>query len=381
MRHPYTPVFRDFLTSSMWATDPATRCVWIWFLLMADPEGFVVGTVPGVAQQAGVTLEQAKTAIALIESPDPYSSTPDFEGRRALKVERGWHIVNFVAYRERAKAEAEKARKRTWAQKKRAEQLPLPFPSESTEHADDARVYMSTGVDARSETVDAPKPKPKLLSSEGESPLPPVPFVAVGTGEPTPPALEALLFDAPVIPVRARYYDLDGLDETGLEDEAVIAGVSREWFRERLASARNLATIGGESGVRDQREWVRQQFGRWKTWEEQHRAKDAQRSAAQGPSSRFRPADVRVEPFEPEPQQRAFAERHGLDLGLLLKSVLDEHPQQTAGFSRRGLLGERLTVAANQKRHGHPVTGKLTNEEFAAWGPVPVGGSIEKGAA
>jgi hypothetical protein len=360
MRHPYTPVFRDFLTSSMWAADPATRCVWIWFLLMADPEGFVVGTVPGVAQQAGVTLDQAKAAIALIESPDPFSSTPDFEGRRAIKVERGWHIVNFVAYRERAKGEAEKARKRNWAKQKRAKQLPLPFPSE---HADDALVYMSTGVDASSETVDAPKPKPKQKPSSE---------VVV------PPAREG--FDneeLDTIPVVRRFHDLEGLDETGLEDEAVTAGVSREWFRERLASARNLATIGGRSGVRDQREWVRQQFGNWRTWEETNRAKDAQRSAATAPRSGFRNPAMPVEPFEPDASQRAFASRRALPLDELLKGVLADHPQPLpAPQSRRALLGERLTVAAKQKHAGHPVTGKLTIAEAAEWGPCPPGGAI-----
>lgn len=350
MRHPYTPVFRDFLTSSMWATDPATRCVWIWFLLMADPEGFVVGTVPGVAQQAGVTLDQAKAAVALIESPDPYSSTPDFEGRRATKVERGWHVVNFVAYRERAKLEAAKARKRNWAQKKRAEQ---PFTVE-----DD--VDMGLHVDASSETVDAPKPKP--LSG----------VVVVN------PAREG--FDnqeLPVISVIPSFHDLSGMDETGLEDEAVMAGMSREWFQARLASARNLATIGGRSGVRDQREWVRQQFGNWKTWEETNRAKDAQRSAATAPRSGFRNPAMPVEPIEPSPHQAAFARRLGLPLDELVKGVLADHPQPLAApLSRRAVLGERITAAAQQKRHGHPVTGKLTVAELALWGPMPPGGAI-----
>jgi hypothetical protein len=359
MRHPYTPVFRDFLTSSMWATDPATRCVWIWFLLMADPEGFVVGTVPGVAQQAGVTLEQAKTAIGLLESPDPYSSTPDFEGRRIVKAERGWHIVNFVAHRERAKREAELARKRRWAEANRGKpkQLPLPFPVDD----DSIRLH----VDASSETLDAQKPKQK-----------PSPEVVVTT------AREG--FDTeelPVIPVRRAFHDLDGMDETGLEDEAVIAGMSREWFRERLKSARNLATIGGQQGVRDQREWVRQQFGNWKTWEETNRAKDAQRQATPAPSRRFGGAPVPSDPFEPDAQQEAFARKHGLPLEELLKGVLADHPQPSASLSRLDVLSERLTVAAKQKRAGVAVTGKLTREQVAQWGPVPAGGAIPREVA
>lgn len=367
MRHPYTPVFRDFLTSSMWATEPATRCVWIWFLLMADPEGFVVGTVPGVAQQAGVTLDQAKAAIELLENPDPYSSTPDFEGRRVVKVERGWHIVNFVAYRERAKVEAEKARKRNWAKQKRAKQLDLPFTDEAD--AVDIRPH----VDASSETVDAPKPKPK-----------PSEVVVVN------PAREG--FDneeLPVVPFVRRYHDLEGLDETGLEDEGVAAGMSREWFRERLASARNLASIGGQAGVRDQREWVRQQFGNWRTWEETARAKNAQRAAAVASPRRFQGAPVPVEAFEADERQKAFAAKLGLPLDTILQGVLIDHPQPLpAPHSRRLVLSERLTAAAQQKRYGHPVTGRLTAAEVAEWGSVPPGGRIpeldpriDKGAA
>jgi hypothetical protein len=359
MRHPYTPVFRDFLTSSMWATDPATRCVWIWFLLMADPEGFVVGTVPGVAQQAGVALSEAKTAITLLESPDPYSSTPDFEGRRIVKADRGWHIVNFVAHRERAKREAELARKRRWAEANRGKpkQLPLPFPDEP----------MRLHVDASSETLDAQKPKPKQKPS---------PEVVVTT------AREG--FDneeLPTIPVVRRFFDLEGMDETGLEDEAVLAGISREWFRERLASAHNLATIGGRSGVRDQREWVRQQFGNWKTWEETNRAKDAQRQAAPAPGRRFAGASAPADPFEPDAQQEAFARKHGLPLGELLKGVLDDYPQPSATLSRLDVLSERLTVACKQRRAGLPVTGKLTREQVAQWGPVPPGGAIPREVA
>lgn len=348
MRHPYTPLFRDFLTSSMWAADPATRCVWIWFLLMADPEGYVAGTVPGVAQQAGVTLEQAKVAIELLESPDPYSSTPDFEGRRVVKVPRGWHIVNFVAYRERAKLEAEKARKRTWAQRKRGNQLSLPFPASDG-------VDMSTDVDASSETVDAPKPKPKPkhLSSEGEDP--PLP---------------------PVTRVRPVVFSLDGWEPSKeLENAAVMAGVAK--FAEHVARLRT-GPIGGTRGVfADELDaYIESQFGKWRAWEETDRAKDAQRLTAAASPRGFGGTSVHVDPFEPDARQEAFAKKHGLDIGALLRGVLVDYPLACPPLSRRDVLSERLTAAAKQKRAGHPVTGKLTRDELATWGPVPAGGAV-----
>ncbi len=343
MRHPYTPIFRDFLTSSMWVADPATRCVWIWFLLSADPEGYVPGTLPGIAQQSGVTLEQAEAAVALLEAPDRYSATKTLEGRRIIPVERGWHIVNFVARRELAKHEAEKARKRRWAQKSR--QLALPFPPEV-----DAE---STVVDENLEKVDAPKPKPKpTLPSEGErSPLP------------------------PVIQVRPIVFSLDGWEPSPeLENGAVMAGVRN--FADHIARLRT-GPIGGTRGVfADELDaYIESMFGKWRTWEETDRAKDAQRSAQAASPRRFGESALPV-PFEPDASQRAYARKHGLDLEGLVKGVLSDHPQRSQSLSRQSVLGERLTVAAKQKRAGHPVTGKLTREESIAWGSCPPGGAI-----
>jgi len=374
MRHQYTPVFREFTTSSMWAEPPATRCVWLWLMLHADPEGFVPGTVPGLAVAANVSLEETRAAVEAFLSPDPDSNTQAFEGRRLEKVPHGWRILNFEYWRELAKREAEKARKRRWAEAHRKpKQLSLPFPPEFLPSDLDPEhfvgpVDVTSTVDGSSETLDAPKPTPK--------PKPPSEVVVSN------PARE--VFDdqeLPVIPVRRAFHDLDGLDETGLEDEAVAAGMSREWFRERLKSARNLARIGGDKGVRDQREWVRLQFGNWKTWEETNRAKDAQRSAGNAPPRRFGSPDARVEAFEPEPHQEAFAAKHGLSLGELLKGVLNDYPQPSGSLSRLGVLSERLTVAAKQKRAGLPVTGKLTREQTAQWGPVPPGGAIPREVA
>lgn len=249
MRHQYTPLFRDFLTSSMWATDPATRCVWIWMLLMADPEGYVVGTAPGVAQQAGVTIEQARAAIALLESPDPDSSTKELEGRRIVKVDRGWHIVNFVAWRERAKEESEKARKRAWAQKQRDANSQLTLPG--------------VDIDARSETVDAPKPKPKPSSpSEKRSPQRP------STG----------VFEAPSSRLVLGAIPADWQPSDELRERAKTAGVQDldGW----IAKLRT-GPIGGKRGVfaDDLEDYIGSLFGTWRTWEETNRANANSRHA------------------------------------------------------------------------------------------------------
>lgn len=352
MRHQYTPIFKEFTTSSMWAKSSDTRIVWLYMMLHADPEGYLPGTVPGLAIAANVSLEATRQALEVFLSPDPDSNTQEFEGRRLEKVPHGWRILNFEYWRLLAQHEAEKARKRRWINQKRGKQLQLPLPpeflpDEPPDAADDA----STCVDG-SEKLDAPKPKPKSLSSEGEDP-------------PTP-----------TIRVRPVVKDLDGWEPSDeLRDAARIAGIER--LDDRIASLRS-GPIGGQRGVfADEIDnYIRSFFGQWRTWEETDRAKDAQRQAQAASPRRFGESALPVEPFEPNASQRAFAKKHGLDLDALLKGVIADHPQPSRTLSRLGVLGERLTVACKQKRAGHPVTGKLTREQADAWGSVPPGGAI-----
>ncbi len=368
MRHQYTPVFREFTTSSMWAKCPATRCVWLYMLLHADPEGFVPGTTPGLAVAANVSLKEARTAIAEFLAPDPDSNTKANKGRRIERVDHGWRILNFEYWRELAKAEAEKARKRRWAEanRKKPKQLALPFPPEFLPTDPDEE---ASTVDASSETLDAPKPKPKPSPSEGGSPLPPVAGFEETGG---------------TIRVRRIVKDLDGWEPSDeLRAAALTAGVID--FDERIKSLR-AGPIGGQRGVfADELDnYISSFFGTWRTWGETARAKDAQRAAVAAPPRRFGAADVRVEPFEALPKHEAFARKHGLDLGGILQGVLADYPQSIPSFSRLGALGERLRVAAKQKQAGHEATGRLTRAESEAWGPVPPGGAIpdvDKGAA
>jgi hypothetical protein len=316
-------------------------------MLHADPEGFVPGTVPGLAVAANVNIDETRAAVEKFMAPDPDSNTPDHEGRRLEKVAHGWRILNFEYWRLLAQHEAEKARKRRWASAKRGKQLQLPFPPEflESESTDD----VASTVDASSETLDASKSisKSKSLSSSSS------------TGEPL------VIHSWP-----------EGLE---LSEEfiakAKMAGVvdPQKWF-DRLKQG----PIGGTRGVLVHKlvDYLDDQIGKWRTWEETDRAKDAQRSAAAASPRRFGESALPVDPFEPDMSQRAFAAKHGLDLDGLLKGALADHPQRSQSLSRLGVLSERLTVAAKQKRAGRPVTGKLTRDEAAMWGPVPPGGAI-----
>ncbi len=96
----YVKLFGSILDSTVWKLPPAITKVWITMLAMADRDGVVEASVPGVAHRAIVPLAIAEKAIAIFQAPDPHSKTPDKEGRRIEAVPRGWRLINFESYRE-----------------------------------------------------------------------------------------------------------------------------------------------------------------------------------------------------------------------------------------------------------------------------------------
>lgn len=313
MRHQYTPVFREFTTSSMWAAKPAIRCVWLWLLLHADPEGYVPGTIPGIAIAANVTEAEAREAFALFMAPDPDSSSREHEGRRLIKVERGWHIVTFVAHRERAKEEAEKARKRRWAQK----------------NYEDTRQLSLPGFDAErpSETLDAPKPKPKSLSPKKEK------EGALRVGE----------------RVVGTYVVTDRIPEDWvISDElraaAITAGVPPADIDDRIADLRT-GPIGGVRGIFLHKvdDYIKHQFPKWRSWAETDRAKALSR-AAKGAPKRFGGGEP---PLEPTERERRHAVKHGYDIDELFRALNEQDCVTRLG--REGARDEakrRMSAAA-----------------------------------
>jgi hypothetical protein len=97
----YTKLFNSILSSTIWREDLPTKVVWVTMLAMADRDGIIEGSIPGLAHLAGATIKQTETAIQKFLSPDPYSRTPEHEGRRIEKVDGGWRLLNADKYRNR----------------------------------------------------------------------------------------------------------------------------------------------------------------------------------------------------------------------------------------------------------------------------------------
>jgi hypothetical protein len=89
------------LGSSLMDESVEARWLFVCFLSAADGTGFVRCQTPGnAARIANLTLDQAAVALDVLSSPDPHSTTGDQEGRRIVRAEGGWRVVNYAKYRE-----------------------------------------------------------------------------------------------------------------------------------------------------------------------------------------------------------------------------------------------------------------------------------------
>lgn len=106
----YTKLFNSIVTSTIWTEDDKTRIVWITMLAIADQNGEVQASIPGLARLAAVSISDAEIAISKFLGPDPYSRTPENDGRRIAKIDGGWELLNHAKYRRMASlAEAKEA--------------------------------------------------------------------------------------------------------------------------------------------------------------------------------------------------------------------------------------------------------------------------------
>lgn len=158
----YAKLFSTILTSSVWGEDTSTRIVWITLLALADKDGDVRCSLSGLARMANVSVEDAQRAITIFLAPDPESATPDYEGRRVLVQEGGWHVINYGKYRG---IQDQEARKASWRESKRrlraadremstVSTMSSPTPEKSTE----ADAEADTEAETTTTTTLPPEP-------------------------------------------------------------------------------------------------------------------------------------------------------------------------------------------------------------------------------
>lgn len=116
----FTKLFSSITKSTVWCEPHTTLRVWITLLADCDSIGRVHASVPGLASLARVTLLECERALATFQTPDPYSRTSDYEGRRIEVIDGGWRLLNYELYREKRNTDARKEQNRQAQRRHRA---------------------------------------------------------------------------------------------------------------------------------------------------------------------------------------------------------------------------------------------------------------------
>lgn len=84
--------------------------------------GFVEASGPGIVRRAMVEHTLGMEALTKLGAPDPESRSADFEGRRMIRVDGGFLILNFIRYREKDSTSAERSKRWRERQKEKDSQ-------------------------------------------------------------------------------------------------------------------------------------------------------------------------------------------------------------------------------------------------------------------
>lgn len=149
------------LNSTIWV-DRDAREVFITALLMAEPKelespqpqlevkairetGWSVppgwyGMVPaagiGIVRRSGVDEERGIAALERLGSPEPDSRSQDFDGRRLVRVDGGYVVLNFDKYRQKDHSAAERSRR--YRERKKASRVSSGSPRVASRSATQA---------------------------------------------------------------------------------------------------------------------------------------------------------------------------------------------------------------------------------------------------
>lgn len=165
------------LQSTLWI-DRDARDVFITALLMAEPQefpegaeqlhverieltgwkappgwyGFVPAAGPGIVRNALVDKTQGMEALGRLGEPDPESRSQDFGGRRLVRINGGYLVLNFFTYRDRDYTSATRSKRYRERKKEKAQDVPSR-PQQSPENVTHPTVSPVTPRVTRDESV------------------------------------------------------------------------------------------------------------------------------------------------------------------------------------------------------------------------------------
>ena len=146
----FTKLFQSIIHSTIWRAKPSLKILWVTMLAMADREGVVESSLPGLADAARISLEDCEEGLNALSRPDQHSRTQDFEGRRIMPADGGWVILNYIKYRETRSDEETRAKTRERVRR---------FRDKTARNASVTPCNASNAIaDAEAEAVPTPTP-------------------------------------------------------------------------------------------------------------------------------------------------------------------------------------------------------------------------------
>lgn len=98
----YTRIDNGIFDSTLWwSADPNAFRVFFFLIAKANSQGVYEGTIPGIAGQCRLSIENTREIIAYLESPEKDSRTQEYDGRRIQKIDGGWKLLNYWKYRQK----------------------------------------------------------------------------------------------------------------------------------------------------------------------------------------------------------------------------------------------------------------------------------------
>ena len=118
----YGKIF-DSIYDSTLADDWRAMITFQQMIVLCDADGTVDMTPHSIARRTGIPIEHIEAGLKILEAPDPYSRTPDQEGRRIERLDNhrpwGWSIINHAYYRALQDAETVREQNRIRKQRQR----------------------------------------------------------------------------------------------------------------------------------------------------------------------------------------------------------------------------------------------------------------------
>ena len=158
----YAKLFGRIAQSSLMEEDVEVRYCFMMLLAIADSTGDVIGTDIALARTVNLPLATFRSCVAELMEPDKDSNSQVFEGRRIVLSEngRGYHVVNYVTYRQIKTNDEKRAYMREYMQRRRKvlktnDVTPCKVLLSDVTHAE---AEAEAEGDAEADTIQPPSP-------------------------------------------------------------------------------------------------------------------------------------------------------------------------------------------------------------------------------